>query len=299
MTTLAQTQSAPPVVTKAPNKSLWKDAFFRLAKDKVALASLAVVVLYSLVAVLVSLGIIASDWAKEVGPSYTAPNGDFWMGTDIFGRDVFKKIIVGTQVAMSVGLVASLIAIPIGVFLGAIAGYYGGIVDEIVVWFYTTFSSIPSIMLLISFTFILGKGITSVYIALGLTSWVSLARLIRGEVMKHKEREYVQAAGAIGGGHFRKLFLHILPNVNHIIIINTSLQFQTAIKTEVILSFLGLGVQDKPSWGTMIDDSKLELARDVWWQLAGATMAMFFIVLAFNILGDALRDALDPKLKGK
>jgi ABC-type dipeptide/oligopeptide/nickel transport system permease subunit len=299
MTSIAQTQTSGSIVSSAKPKSLWKDAFFRLSKDKIALASLVVVLLYAFVAILVSMGLLASDWAKEVGPSYTAPNSQYLFGTDIFGRDVFKKIIVGTQVAMSVGLVASLIAIPIGVFLGAIAGYFGGVVDEIVVWFYTTFSSIPSIMLLISFTFILGKGITSVYIALGLTSWVSLARLIRGEVMKHKEREYVQAAGAIGGGHFRKLFFHILPNVNHIIIINTSLQFQTAIKTEVILSFLGLGAQDKPSWGTMIDDSKLELARDVWWQLAGATLAMFIIVLAFNILGDALRDALDPKLKGK
>jgi peptide/nickel transport system permease protein len=154
-------------------------------------------------------------------------------------------------------------------------------------------------MLLISITLILGKGIAAVYIALGATSWVTLCRLIRGEVMKHKEREYVQAASAIGGGHFRKLFRHILPNVSHIIIINTSAQFQIAIKSEVILSYLGLGVQGEPSWGTMIDDAKLELVRGVWWQLAGATFAMFFILLAFNILSDALRDALDPKLKGK
>jgi ABC-type dipeptide/oligopeptide/nickel transport system permease subunit len=117
--------------------------------------------------------------------------------------------------------------------------------------------------------------------------------------MKHKNREYVQAASAIGAGHMRKLFLHILPNVTHVIIINTSLQFQTAIKSEVILSFIGLGVISEPSWGKMINDAKLELMRDVWWQLLGASVAMFFIVLAFNILGDALRDALDPKLKGK
>lgn len=285
--------------TQEKTKSLWGDAFSRLFRDKVAVVSLIIVFIYALVAVLTATGFLAADWAQEVGVSYTSPSSKFWFGTDIFGRDVWKKLIQGTEVAMSVGLVASIIAVPIGVILGAIAGYFGGIVDEIIVWFYTTFSSIPWIMLTISFTFILGKGITSVYVALGLTSWVSLCRLIRGEVMKHKEREYVQAAGAIGGGHFRKLFIHILPNVNHIIIINTSLQFQTAIKTEVILSFLGLGVQGRPSWGTMIDDAKLELARGVWWQLAGATMAMFIIVLAFNFLGDALRDALDPKLKGK
>jgi len=120
-------------------------------------------------------------------------------------------------------------------------------------------------------------------------------------VLKHKNRDYVQAAGAIGGGNFRKLFKHILPNVSHIIIINTSLQFQTAIKSEVILSYLGIGVQNKPSWGIMISDAGGggELQNGVWWQLAAATFAMFGIVLAFNILSDALRDALDPKLKGK
>lgn len=280
-------------------RSLWLDAFDRLKRDKLAMASLVIVIFYAIVATLSALGIIAADWAKEVGPSYAEPSSEFLLGTDIFGRDVITKVIHGTQVAMSVGLISSLIAIPIGVTLGALAGYFGGWIDEVVVWFYTTFSSIPNIMLLMSIAFILGRGITTVYIALGITSWVGLCRLIRGEVMKHKNREYVQAAGAIGASHPRKLFKHILPNVTHIVIINTSLQFQVAIKSEVILSYLGLGVSGQPSWGTMIDDAKLELARGVWWQLAGATFAMFLVVLAFNILGDALRDALDPKLKGK
>lgn len=279
--------------------SLWKDAFKRLTRDKWALASLIVVVIYAVVALLSAAGLIASDWAQEVGASNLPPSAEHLFGTDIFGRSVFSKVVRGTQVAMSVGLATSLIAIPIGVILGAVAGYFGGWVDDFITWLYTTFSSIPNIMLLISITMILGKGLFAVYIALGATSWVTLCRLIRGEVMKHKEREYVQAASAIGGGHIRKLFLHILPNVTHIVIINTSLQFQIAIKSEVILSYLGIGVQGEPSWGTMIDDAKLELARGVWWQLAGATLAMFIVVLAFNLLGDALRDSLDPKLKGK
>lgn len=279
--------------------SLWKDAFRRLTKDKWALISLIIVLAYALVAIMAALGLVASDWAREVGSGNLPPSAEHWFGTDMFGRSVLAKVIRGTQIAMSVGLAASLIAIPIGVILGCLAGYFGGWVDDVITWLYTTFSSIPNIMLLISITMILGKGIFAVYIALGLTSWVTLCRLIRGEVMKHKEREYVQAAGAIGGGHFRKLFLHILPNVTHIIIINTSLQFQFAIKSEVILSYLGLGVQGEPSWGTMIDDAKLELSRGVWWQLASATFAMFLVVLAFNLLGDALRDSLDPKLKGK
>ncbi len=279
--------------------SLWKDGFNRLLQDKTALLSLIIVLTYSLLAILSSLDLVASGWAKEVGASNLPPSLEHFFGTDIFGRDVLAKVIRGTQVAMSVGLASSIIAIPIGVILGALAGYFGGWVDDMITWFYTTFSSIPNIMLLISITMILGKGLFAVYVALGATSWVNLCRLIRGEVIKHKEREYVLAAGALGAGHLRKLFVHILPNVTHLVIINTSLQFQIAIKSEVILSYLGLGVQGEPSWGTMIDDSKLELARGVWWQLAGATVAMFVIVLAFNILGDALRDSLDPKLKGK
>ncbi len=287
------------MATSSSSNSLWHHAFHTLRRDKLAVISLTIVVFYSLLAVLSATGVIASGWSEEVGPSYAPPSADYLFGLDIFGRSVLAKTIKGTEIAMSVGLVTGLISMVIGVFLGAIAGYYGGKVDEFIVWFYTTFTSIPTFMLLVSITFILGKGILAVYLALGLTTWVSLCRLIRGEFIRHKDRDYVQAASAIGGGDFRKIFKHILPNVFHIVIINFSLQFQVAIKSEVILSYLGLGVQGKPSWGIMINDAKLELARGNWWQLAAATGAMMVVVLAFNILGDALRDALDPKLKGK
>jgi ABC-type dipeptide/oligopeptide/nickel transport system permease subunit len=242
---------------------------------------------------------LASDWSKEVGASYTPPNAQAYFGTDIFGRSVTQKVIKATETAVAIGIVVSMISIVIGTTLGMIAGYFGGFVDEIIVWFYTTFSSIPSIMLLVAIAFILGKGTTTVFLSLGLTSWVGLCRIVRAEVMKHKDREYVHAANAIGATHTRKLIKHILPNISHLLIINFTQTFDSAVKAEVVLSFLGLGVVGRPSWGTMIDDSKLELSRGVWWQLAAATLAMFIIVLAFNILGDALRDALDPKLKGK
>lgn len=287
------------ISSKPLSKSLWRHAFEQIVRDRIACLALIIVVIYSLIALFSSVGLIASDWQVEVGPSYTSPGVEAIFGTDIFGRSVWTKTIKGAEVAMSVGLITAVISMIIGVTLGAVSGYFGGKIDESIVWFYTTFSSIPYIMLLVAITFILGKGLLAVYLALGLTSWVSLCRLIRGEVMRHKEREYVHAAEAIGGGHFRKLFIHILPNVLHLVIIHFSLQFQIAIKSEVILSYLGLGVQGRPSWGTMIDDAKLELARGVWWQLAAATFAMFLVVLAFNILGDALRDSLDPKLKGK
>ncbi len=281
-------------------RSLWKDGWLRLKKDRFAMVCLGIVIFYALVAIAAKMGIIASPWDRVVGPSYAPPSFEsleLCMGTDFLGRSVFYKIIHGTRIAMSVGLVSSLIATPVGVILGALAGYFGGWVDDLITWFYTTLSSIPNIMLLISIAFVLGKGITAIYVALGVTAWVGLCRVIRGEVIKHKSREYVIAAESLGATHGSRIFKHILPNVFHFVIINLSIQFMSAIKSEVILSFLGLGVQGQPSWGVMIDDAKLELQRGVWWQLAGASVAMFFVVLAFNILGDALRDALDPKIK--
>lgn len=281
-------------------RSLWKDGMARLKKDKFAVVCFFIIIFYALIALLAKVGVIATPWDAVVGGSYQEPSFDklqLWMGTDIFGRSVFYKVIQGTRIAMSVGLVSTLISIPIGVVLGALAGYFGGWVDEVVVWFYTTLSSIPSIMLLIAITYVMGKGLTAIYVALGVTAWVSLCRVIRGEFIKHKSREYVVAAESLGATHTSRVFKHIFPNVSHFVIINLSINFMSAIKAEVILSFLGLGVQGQPSWGVMIDDAKLELSRGVWWQLAGATVAMFFVVLAFNIFGDALRDSLDPKIK--
>lgn len=281
------------------SKTLLQNALSKIVSEKISFIALIVVAIYFTVALLTSMGVLAGNWGFEIGESYMAPSAEAWMGTDIFGRSVILKTIKATETAVVIGVVVSMIAILIGTTLGMLAGYFGGFVDELIVWFYTTFSAIPGIMLLVAIAFILGKGTTTVFLSLGLTSWVGLCRIVRAEVMKHKEREYVHAANAIGATHPRKMIKHILPNISHLLIINFTQTFDSAIKAEVVLSFLGLGVVGRPSWGTMIDDSKLELARGVWWQLAAATLAMFLIVLAFNVLGDALRDALDPKLKGK
>jgi peptide/nickel transport system permease protein len=300
MTTSAST-SVEEVIKKAPKgRSLWQDAWRRLNRDKLAMVCLYIVIFYSVVALLVRFGLLAADWGQVVGTDYQAPSTShwkLWMGTDLFGRSVVMKTIYGAYISMTVGLVSTLIAVPIGVVLGAMAGYFGGWIDDFITWFYTTISNIPSILLILSLALVMGKGLYSINLALGLTSWVGICRYIRGEFLKHKEREYVQAAKSLGAGHSRRIFIHILPNVFHLIIINFSFLFIGAIKFEVILSYLGLGVQGTPSWGTMIDEAKLELARGVWWQLSAATVAMLVVVLALNILGDALRDALDPKLK--
>jgi len=245
-------------------------------------------------------------WAEEAGESYEPPSSKNIFGTDIFGQSVLRKTLYGTKISITVALFASFISITIGVPLGAIAGYFRGFVDEVIVWIYSTLSSIPYLLLIMAFAVVLRDktlfghkltGITAVYLALGLTSWVGICRLIRGEVIKHRKREYVLAAMSYGCGDWRIISKHLIPNVFHIIIIDFSLRFVTFIHAEVILSFLGLGEAERPSWGAMIDDARIELSRGVWWQMAAATVAIFFISLALNIVGDALRDSLDPKLR--
>lgn len=260
-------------------------------------------------------------WNEIVGPSYQPPLTEYqwtpegqersetrWtlMGTDFLGQSTFRKMIYGTKTSITVALSASFISLLIGVPLGALAGYFRGWVDDAVVWLFTTLSTIPYILLVMAFAVVLRdrtffgveiRGITAIYLAIGLTSWVGICRLIRGEIIKRKEAEYVLAARAIGCSSSRIIFIHLLPNVFHIIIINLSLRFVGFIHAEVILSFLGLGEPDKPSWGAMIDAARTELMRNVWWEMAAATVAIFFISLALNIFGDALRDSLDPKLR--
>ncbi len=231
---------------------------------------------------------------------YAPPSWSHLMGTDIQGRDVFHRVVQGTNISLKVALIMSVIYIVIAVVLGSLAGYFAGWVDDLIQWLYQTLASVPGLLLLIALTFVLGKGLLNVAIALGVVGWVGLCRLMRGEYLKHKERDYVLGARALGAGDFRIIFKHILPNTFHIVIISFSLGFVRAIMGEVILTFVGLGAQaHEPSWGRMISDSRAELARDpaVWWPLVGATAAMFVVCLAFNIFGDSLRDALDPKLK--
>jgi peptide/nickel transport system permease protein len=254
-----------------------------------------------LIALGAKLGLLFPDVALG-NPSmqYLPFSWEHPFGTDVLGRDVLARAIHGTATALSVGLISSGISLVIGLTLGALAGYYGKWVDGAIVWLYTTIDSIPYILLIPALTFVLGRGLINVYIAVGVTSWVTLCRLIRGEFMKHKDRDYVMAAKVIGASDARKIFRHILPNVTHLAFVQFGLGFVAAIKIEVILSYLGLGVDPStPSWGIMLDDSKLELSRPFWGNLAAATIFMFGLILSFNLFNDALRDSLDPKLKNK
>ena len=268
----------------------------RLRKDRLALISLAIILAYAAAGLLSLLHVVATHYQESVGPAYSPPGHGFLLGTDVLGRSVLDRVLHGTRIALVVGFISTGIAIPIGVVFGLLAGYFQKRVDAFIVWLYTTVDSIPYILLILALALILGKGLVSVCIAIGITSWVGTCRVVRGEVIKQKELDYVQAARAMGAGDGRILFLHLLPNVMHLALIQASLIFVLAVKSEVILSYLGVGVQNQPSWGIMIDDARMELiGRGAWWQFAAATGAMFVLLLAFNFFNDALRDALDPK----
>ncbi len=270
----------------------------RLRRDPLALASFAVIALYVLAGLLALVGVLAPGYATQTGEAYAPPSWTHPFGFDVLGRSVWDRVVQGSRVALIVGFFSTAIAIPVGAALGLISGYFRGWVDAIVVWLYSTLDAIPTILLLLALALVLptGKGLATVCIALGVTSWVSTCRVVRGETIRQKELDYVRAARSLGAGNARILFVHLLPNVLHLVLVQASLVFVYAIKSEVILSYLGVGVQNFPSWGVMIDDARLELVgRGVWWQFAAATAALFVLVLAFNIFNDALKDALDPK----
>jgi len=220
-------------------------------------------------------------------------------GGDRWGRDVLQKTIKGTETSMFVGLVAALLAAFLATVFGALAGYYGGWIDDFFNWFYSVFTSIPYLLLILAIAAVLNqKGTLTVILILGLTGWTGIFRLIRAEYLKHKVREYIQAADAIGASHARRMFVHILPNVSHVILVQLSLHVVLFIKSEVVLSFLGFGVGvDTVSWGSMLNEAQSELILGYWWQLVAATVAMALLVTGFSLFTDALRDALDPKLK--
>jgi peptide/nickel transport system permease protein len=210
-----------------------------------------------------------------------------------------SKAIKGTEISVFVGVLAALVATLIGTVLGALAGFFGGKVGDALEWLYNVFTSIPGILLIFAFAAVFGRGIGTVVLILGLTGWTGIYRLVRAEYLKHATREYVRAAQAIGASTTSRMFRHILPNISHVILVQLSILTVGFIKAEVILSYLGLGVgvQDV-SWGTMLAEAQSELILGYWWQLAAATVFMAVFVTAFSLLADAVRDALDPKLRG-
>lgn len=220
----------------------------------------------------------------------------FYLGTDIYGRDLLSRLIIGIRVSLSVGLMAVLISLFIGVSLGAIAGYFGGKTDTLISWFMNVIWSLPSLLLVIAISFALGKGFWQIFIAVGLSTWVDVARLVRGQVMSLKEVEFVEAAKALGFSTTRTIAKHILPNVAGPILVVASANFASAILLETGLSFLGFGAQPPmPSWGTMIKEHYGYIIMDAAYLAVLPGLAIMLTVYAFNLLAIGLRDAFDVK----
>ncbi len=329
---------------------VWTAAWKRLRTDRVGMTCMAIVGAFLVLVLAAALGLVASDWQREIGvpdapPTFVGPkpaedvgvilepkgpNIDLsdidplapryaeWaaaaakfktedvvrqptlpLGGDRLGRDVLAKVIKGAEVSVVVGLAAALVATLIGTLLGALSGFFGGKLGDFLEWVYNVFTAIPSILLIFTFAAIFSRGITSVVLILALTGWTGIYRLIRAEFIKHRSREYVRSAEAIGASTGSRIFKHILPNVSHVALVQLSLHVVSFIKSEVILSYLGLGVSvDQVSWGTMLKESQNELILGNWWQLTAVTVCMAVFVTAFALFTDALRDALDPKLRG-
>ena len=246
--------------------------------------------------------------ARDVTPSYNVvhedaryqpPSAAHWMGTDNLGRDVAQRLVQGSRIAFHVGIMTSLIAIPLGVLLGLLGGYFGGKTDSVVVWLCATVASMPGLLFILAISMVVGQGILGIYLGIGLTTWVGVCRTIRAEVMKHRDRAYVQAARVLGYSPLRIMFRHILPNVAHIILIQFSIRFPGAVATEVFISFLGIGVQGEPSWGIMINNARVRLWQGIWWELTFVSLAIFLLVFIFNRLADDLRDLFDPALRNR
>ena len=229
--------------------------------------------------------------------SYQIKTQTFWLGTDKYGRDILSRLLIGVRVSLAVGLVTVLLSLSVGVLLGALAGYFGGRVDEIILWLVNVIWSIPTLLLVFAIMLVLGKGFWQVFIAIGLTLWVNVARIIRGQVLAVREREYVEAARALGYSHSRILFRHILPNVMGPVWVVAASNFASAIVIEAGLSFLGVGVQPpQPSWGLMIKENyNFIITHNPMLALAPG-LAIMLLVLAFNMLGNGLRDVLNVRV---
>ena len=237
-----------------------------------------------------------SELDFQFDPEIHIVRREFLLGTDKYGRDLLSRLILGARLSFSVGFISVLISLLIGIPLGAIAAYYGGWVDKLIMWFINVIWSIPTLLMVIAISLALGKGFWQVFVAVGFTMWVEVARVVRGQVMSIKEKEYVQAAKVIGLRDWKIIFKHIHPNAIAPVIVISAANFAAAILIESGLSFLGIGAQPPmPSWGGMIKDHYAYLIVDKAYLALAPGMAIMFLVLAFMMLGNALRDALDVR----
>ncbi len=270
----------------------------RFRENKLAVAGLIVIALLYGIAIVAPLIARYDPLVLQPGTRSKPPSAQHWLGTDRNTRDVYARLIVGARVSLSVGFTAVLIIMSVGTALGAIAGFFGGWVDALIMRFTDILLSIPQILLLISAAALFTASLQTTVIVIGLTSWPGAARLVRGQFLSLRNQEFVTAARAIGATPAQIIRRHLFPNTLAVIIVEATLWLSYAILLEAALSYLGLGVQiPTPSWGNMLQQGQTELLNGAWWLTLFPGLAIFITVLAFNLMGDGLRDALDPRLR--
>jgi peptide/nickel transport system permease protein len=290
---------------KIEARSPWRLAYERLRSDrsaKIAAGTILVIVLLAICAPVFAAITGHGPDQQFIGIGENAsggpvpPSGTFWFGTDSNGRDLFVRVLYGARVSLVVGVLATAVSVALGTVFGLAAGYLGGFVDSLIARVIDVMLSIPLLLIAISVAYIWGPSIWLVIVVVGVLSFTYLARIVRGQVVALKEKEYIQAARALGAGPWRIMFTELLPNVMAQVIVYASLLIPLAIVTEAALSFLGVGVPaSAPDWGQMIDDASGYYQYGYWWYLFFPSVALLITTLAFNILGDSVRDAFDPR----
>ena len=277
--------------------SLWRDAWRRLLRNKLAVAGGLVVLLLVAIALLADVLAPYAYTKTNFGRLNEGPTSDHWLGTDPLGRDMLSRIVYGARVSMLVGLGAQVIVVLIGVPMGALAGWAGGRVDTLLTRFIDVMYAFPRLLFVILVMSMLGAGLMNIFIAIGLTGWVGIARQTRAQVLALKQKDYVEGARALGARSWRLLFRHVMPNALSPIVVAVTFGIPEAIFTEAALSFIGVGINPPtPSWGQMVGEGQQYL-RSAWHLCVVPSIAIAITMLSFTFLGDGVRDALDPKLK--
>lgn len=280
-----------------PSVSYWQDAWRRLKENKVAMVSM-FTIFFIVILAIVGPYLTKFDYASnDLLNSNQYPSKVHWFGTDELGRDLFVRVMYGARISLSVGFVAAFINLTIGILYGGISGYFGGRVDNIMMRIVDVIYSIPMMLYVILLMVVLGKGLTNVFITLGIVYWGNMARIVRGQVLSLKEQEFILAAKAAGAKKLRIILRHLIPNCMGQIIVTLTLSIPGAIFTEAFLSFIGLGVSaPMSSWGTLCNDA-LSIFKTYPFELFIPAIAICITMIAFNLFGDGLRDALDPKMR--
>ena len=291
---------------KIEGKSPWRLGIERLRRDRAAMISLGIIVAIVLIAIFAP--VIAAIVGHGPNQQFTAPIGQtaegqpvgpsttFWMGTDTVGRDVMVRIAYGARISLIVGLVATVLTVTIGAIVGLASAYFGGLTDSVLARVMDWLLAVPFLLLAISLVSVIGPGLSVLIIVIGFLGWASVGRIVRGQVLSIREKEYVEAARSLGAGPWRIMFIDILPNVIAPIIVYTSLLIPVTIVAEASLSFLGVGIPAPTAdWGQMIADSQSVYQYGAWWYLVFPSLALLITTLAFNIFGDGVRDAFDPR----